>query len=67
MLYKLYFGSCLLNILFNLMASPVVKYVFIAQAILVLISILVGREKDLIWIFMSFSLFEGQGRVPLGI
>lgn len=66
MLYNVYFASCLINILFNIVGLPAVKYVFIFQAFLVLIYILVGREKDLIWVFMSFCLFEGQGRVLWG-
>lgn len=65
-LYKIYFGTCLLNIFLNIIASPIVKYVFLVQAFLVLIQILIGEEKNLIWVFMSLSLFEGQGRVLWG-
>lgn len=66
MLYNVYFFSCLLNLFGNFLALPLVKYIFLLQALLVLLYILIGDYKDLVWVLMSFSLFEGQGRVIWG-
>ena len=66
MLQNFYYFSCFTNILLNFLGSPLVKYIFLLQALLVFILIFTAKEGDLFWVFATFSLFEGQGRVVWG-
>lgn len=55
-----------LNILFNLMGLPYVKYAFLGQTILLAIMIVTSDQELSFWAMVIFSLFEGQGRIIMG-
>lgn len=55
-----------LNILFNLLGLPYVKFAFLGQTILLAIMIITAEQKLSFWAMVIFSIFEGQGRVVMG-
>ncbi len=61
--FLLFFLISLLNLGFNFLGSPAVKFIYLAQVILVFFSLFLGKRENYIWIFILFSIFEGQGRI----
>lgn len=64
--FLIFFALSLLNIFFNFLGSPLVKWVYLTQVIFVFLSIFFGKRQNHLWVFILFSFFEGQGRVIWG-
>ncbi len=62
----LFYLSSFLNVMMNYLGSPLVKYIYIIQIITLSILCLTEQINKMIWPFVIFSLFEGQGRVVWG-
>tara|TARA_Y100000780_G_C13696051_1_gene422881 strand:+ start:92935 stop:94461 length:1527 start_codon:yes stop_codon:yes gene_type:complete len=55
-----------LNIGANFLGSPMVKYIYLVQLICMALLCVTEEINTMIWPFIIFSLFEGQGRVVWG-
>lgn len=66
MLTFFFYGSTFLNISANYLGSPLVKYIYIFQLIAIAALCFVEEVEKVIWPFIIFALFEGQGRVLWG-
>lgn len=64
--FILFLGLSLFNILFNFLALPIVKWIYLGQLLTLFISLFLGKRENILWLFVLFSFFEGQGRVLWG-
>lgn len=64
--FFIFFVLSCLNIFLNFLGSSALKWVYLAQIIVVFLSIFFGKKENMIWTFILFSIFEGQGRVIWG-
>ncbi len=64
--FLIFFALSMVNIFFNFMGSPLVKWVYLAQLVFVLLSVFFGKRENHLWVYILFSFFEGQGRVVWG-
>lgn len=65
-LFPIFLFFTLLNILFNLLGLPYVKFAFLGQTIILAIMIISSEQRLTFWALVIFALFEGQGRVIMG-
>ncbi len=61
-----FYIATFLNIGANYIGSPIVKYLYLLQLVAIAGLCFVENLEKIIWPFIIFSLFEGQGRVVWG-
>lgn len=62
----LLYAIVLVHLMGNFLAMPFVRYSYLAMCGLIMLGVFVFKPQQIIWYFILFSLFEGQGRILWG-
>ncbi|MCF8060835.1 MAG: hypothetical protein K9K67_16140 [Bacteriovoracaceae bacterium] len=65
-LFNIFIALSFINILLNILGLPIVKFVYLAQVIVISLMIFTADQGQVFWALAIFSLFEGQGRILWG-